>query len=130
MASTSRLASRWPRRPAATTLRLWRGRFFRANAKTFLRGSRQPGSLALLGDLDRVDSEKFTECNVKIMFRNIRVRANVGDLLAEMCIDVSYETPVLVEPIWRQRGPDGTLQGKPLSALGGRLAGARFGARV
>ena len=57
--------------------------------------------MALLGDLDRVDSEKFTECNVKIMFRNIRVRANVEDLLAEMCIDVSYET---IRFWWNQFG--------------------------
>jgi hypothetical protein len=38
--------------------------------------------VALLSDLDRVDSEKFTECNVNIMFRNIRVHPNVEDLLA------------------------------------------------
>src|SRR6266404_1957677 len=100
MPSTSPLAPRWPRRPAATALRLWRGRFFRANAKTYLRGSCRPGPVDLLGNLDRVDSEKFTECNVTIIFRKIKVRPNIEDLLAE-CVDVSYET---IRFWWNQFG--------------------------
>jgi hypothetical protein len=54
----------------------------------------------LLGNLDRVDSEKFTECNATIIFRKIKVHPNIEDLLAE-CVDVSYET---IRFWWNQFG--------------------------